>query len=244
MVAKGTGKASKNPSPSAQGCIVTSETSIGKACATRLQKHLNCGHVSYEMRQYSSGASSLHFTTYPSVKAMIKGAECPALPLGDSIWLHLAIDLEFVVKGRLRVKHISIDILEGEATQAQKTSLLRAEWMMHSTALEDGHAQPHWHAIGAAGVTTEDDFEAYLSSGAGFGSYLTEETKPKPHAAFKHFHYAMVTSWHQDPQTGYCHTLESQEAAIAWIIGCISYIQHQLSHVTKKSGHKTVEEVA
>lgn len=244
MAAKGKGKASNSHSSSAQACIVTSGEAIANSCARKLQKQLDCGHIGHEILKHATGATSLHFTTYPPVSALIQGVDRPVLPLDDSRWLHLAIDLEFVVKGRWRLKHISIDILEGEATHAQKASLLRAEWMMHDTALEDGHAQPHWHANSAAGITKEDDFEDFLSAGSGFGSYLADQAAPQSHTAFKHFHYAMVTGWHRDPQHGHCHTLESQDAAIAWIIGCVSYIQNQLAHVTKKSGKTTTAEFA
>lgn len=227
-----------------QDCIVRSEEAIANACARKLQKHLDCGHIGYELLKHSTGASSLHFTTYPPVSALIQGAERPILPVDSTRWLHLAIDLEFIVKNRWRLKHISIEILEGEATNLQKMSLLRAEWMMHNTALEDGHAQPHWHAIGAVGIQKEEDFEDFLTVSSGFGGFLTAEAVTQPKLAFKHFHYAMVTGWHRDPQHGHCHTLENQDAAIAWIIGCVCYIQHQLAHVSKKGSKVPATDLA
>lgn len=238
MAAKGTTKAAISSPPAAQACIVKSEDAIANACARKLQQHLGSGHVGYELLKHATGASSLHFTTYPAVNALINGVGRPVLSLDDTRWLHLAIDLEFIVKNRWRIKHISIDILEGEATSLQKVSLLRAEWMMHDTAMADGHAQPHWHAIGAAEIAKEEGFEDFLVPDSNFGEFLEAEPAPSRHAAFKHFHYAMVTGWHREVQHGHCHILESQEAAISWIIGCVDYIQHQLAHVSKK-GRKT-----
>lgn len=244
MAGKGTAKDASPSLPAVQACIVRSEEVIANACARKLQKHLGCGHIGYELLKHSTGASSLHFTTYPPVNALIYGVERPVLSLDDTRWLHLAIDLEFIVKNRWRLKHISIDILEGEATRLQKASLLRAEWMMHDTTMVDGHAQPHWHAIGAAGISKEEGFEDFLASGSGFEGFLEAETAPPPHVAFKHFHYAMVTDWHREAQNGHCHTLESQDAAISWIIGCVGYIQHQLAHVSKKGSKTPAHEFA
>lgn len=239
MAAKGTAKVPRVPPPAAQGCVVRSEEAIANACARKLQAHLGGGHIGYQLLKHATGASSLHFTTYPPVNALINGVERPVLALDDKRWLHLAIDLEFIVKHRWRLKHISIDILEGEATHLQKASLLRAEWMMHESAITEGHAQPHWHVIGAAGIPKEKGFEDFLASGAGFGSFLEGEKPPAHASAFKHFHYAMVTGWHHETQHGHCHTLASRDAALAWIIGCVGYIQHQLAHVSKKGSTAT-----
>lgn len=244
MAGKGTAKAANLSPPAAQACIVRSEEAIANACARKLQKHLGCGHIGHELLKHTTGASSLHFTTYPAVNALIHGVERPVLSLDDTRWLHLAIDLEFIVKNRWRLKHISIDILEGEATRLRKASLLRAEWMMHDTAMVDGHAQPHWHAIGAAGIAKEEGFEDFLASSSGFGEFLEAEPAPPPHVAFKHFHYAMVTGWHREMQNGHCHSLESQDAAISWIIGCVGYIQHQLAHVSKKGSQTSAHKLA
>lgn len=242
MAGKGIGKAAKSRPHSVRACIVKSEEAIGNACARELQRQLRCGHIRHELLKHATGASSLHFTTCPPVSASIHGVDRPVLPVDDMRWLHLAIDLEFIVKNNWRLKHISIDILEGEATNLQKKSLLRAEWMMHDTVQEDGHAQPHWHAIGAVGIKKEDDFEGFLTANSDFGEFLTAEAESQPYLAFKHFHYAMVTGWHCDPRHGHCHTLENQDAAISWIIGCISYIQDQLAHVSKKSRKTTARE--
>ena len=244
MAAKGSAKVPNPPPPAEQGCVVRSEEAIANACARKLQKQLGGGHIGYQVLKHATGASSLHFTTYPPVYALINSVDRPVLALDDRQWLHLAIDLEFIVKNRWRLKHISIDILEGEATHLQKASLLRAEWMMHDTAIADGHAQPHWHVIGAAGITKDEGFEGFLASGAGFAGFLEGETKPPRPSAFKHFHYAMVTAWHHETQHGPCHTLASQDAALAWIIGCVAYIQHQLAHVSKKGSATPAHTVA
>lgn len=234
MAVKGSAKMPSNPSPVAQGCVINSESAIAVACARKLQAQLGVGHIGHQLLKHATGASSLHFTIYPPVNALVNGVERPVLPLDDGIWLHLAIDLEFIVKNRWRLRHISIDVLEGEATHLQKASLFRAEWMMHDTAIADGHAQPHWHVIGAAGIKYDSGFEDFLASGSGFGGFLERDNKPPHLSAFRHFHYAMVTGWHHDAEQGHCHTLASQDSALAWIIGCVGYIKHQLAHVSKK----------
>lgn len=51
-----------------------------------------------------------------------------------------------------------------------------------------------------------------------------------------HFHYVMVSDWHRTPSVGVQYALNDEVEFVAWLGGCVSYIQRQLSHVDRKSG--------
>lgn len=224
-------------------CIIADVDKLARHCSQALQRALNLQEVFSTKRERGSSVS-LYFTDGLRVQAKIRDAETrPVLPLPNTTtgWLHVAIDLNFVDRGEWRINHVSIGLLQGETSAEDKKSILRAEWQNHEKADDSGHAQPHWHVLGAAEVeeievpkfaefvevTTATQFENFLAA-----------AQPKVETAkgFAHFHYAMVADWHTTPSKGPCRTLDSEPSLVSWLEGCVRYISHQLAHVARKSG--------
>jgi len=224
-------------------CIVSDVDKLARHCSRALQQALALRDVFPTKRERGSSVS-LYFTDGLKVQAKIRDAETrPVLPLPNTTtgWLHVAIDLNFVDRNEWRINHVSIGLLQGETSVEDKKVILRAEWQNHEKADDAGHAQPHWHVLGAAGIEEVEapKFEEVVeaASTTQFGNFLTA-TQPKAETAsgFAHFHYAMVADWHATPSQGPCRTLDSEASLISWLEGCVRYISHQLTYVARKSG--------
>jgi hypothetical protein len=219
-------------------CIVASDVGLGRKCGQALGSALGLRHVGHQKEEFR-GTTSLYFFTAPPVQAEIRGQNRPVLPLPDgNRWLHVAIDLHFIADKRWRVNHISIGLLQGDPSTTQKEHVLRAEWQIHETADDIGHAQPHWHVLSAAGIAELPTFDEVVEATPGFEEFLAG-TQPKlaGDGAFGHFHYAMVTDWHHKPSTGPYQVLADEAALVSWLEGCVRYIRHQLDHVDRKAGN-------
>lgn len=237
----------KKPAPLADmvvpQCIVADVEKLARRCSQALQRALDSQEV-FATRRERGSSVSIYFTDSLKIQAKIRNAETrPVLPLPNTAtgWLHVAIDLNFVDRGQWRINHVSIGLLHGEISVEDKKAILRAEWQNHEEADDSGHAQPHWHVLGAAGIeeieppSFEESVE--VASATQFDSFLAAP-QPKDEATrgFSHFHYAMVADWHAMPSQGPCRTLDSEASLVSWLEGCVRYICHQLAHVTRKSG--------
>lgn len=220
-------------------CIVASDVSLGRKCAQALKVALGLNYVEHQSWQFR-GATSLYFLTAPPAEAEVRGRNRPVLPLPDGKrWLHVAIDLYLIAKGIWRVHQISIGLLQGEQSILQKQQVLRAEWQIHDTVDDSGHAQPHWHVLSAAGITELPTFDEVVVATPGFEEFLAEALpEPAGDGTFSHFHYAMVTDWHRSPSTSPCYVLADEAAVVSWLEGCVRYIRHQLDHVDRKASNE------
>lgn len=224
-------------------CIVADVNRLARQCSEALKRALDSQGV-FATKRERGPSISIYFTDGLKVQAKIRDAETrPVLPLPNTTngWLHVAIDLNFVDRNQWRINHVSIGLLQGETSIEDKKSILRAEWQNHENANDSGHAQPHWHVLGAAGIddTQSPQFEEVVevASTTQFDSFLAEpQPKVEPSKEFAHFHYAMVADWHATPSRGPCQTLDSEESLVSWLEGCVRYICHQLVHVASKSG--------
>lgn len=201
-------------------CIVASNTGLGRKCAKALSNALGLDHVEHQKHQFR-GTTSIYFFTAPPVEAEVRGQNRPLLPLPDrNRWLHVAIDLHFIADKCWRVNHISIGLLQGDPSTTQKEHALRAEWQIHENADESGHAQPHWHALSAAGIAHAPRFDEFVEATPGFKEFLGEaKHKPVGNNAFGHFHYAMATDWHQKASAGPYQVLADEAALVSWLEG-------------------------
>jgi len=232
------------PSPGALApqCIVTSVDSLGRKCAHALKQALELQHEVFHTKRERTPSVSLYFFDALKVEAEISGENRPVLPLpGASQWFHVTIDLRFIEKNAWRVNHVSIGLLHGDISSTHKKPMLRAEWQSHEKADKSGHAQPHWHVLGAIGIQEPEPpkFEEIVeaSSSTQFEAFLRESPlEAEKDDGYAHFHYAMVTDWHVTPSHGPSHTMDSEASLISWLEGCVRYIRHQLDHVARKSG--------
>lgn len=231
---------SAEPTATSPQCIISSDTNLGRKCARALERVLALNNVEHRALQHH-GVSSLQFLTRPLIEAEIGGKSRPVLPLQvDGRWLNVAIDLNFIANDCWRVNHISIRLLQGEASDPSKDQLLRAEWQIQKTTDSSGHAQPHWHVLSAASSRRLPTFDEVVDATPNFEEFVAEsEQQSSPrNKAYKHFHYAMVTDWHQRPSTGPCCVLADEAALVSWLEGCIQYILHQLTHVDRKTARQ------
>lgn len=239
-------KAARNAALTPQKCTIESIPKLGQHCARVLKSTLDLTRVVHNELPRSHGVTTLYFQSVPPLSAEIANENRPIIQIGGAVarWLHVSIDLR-AAAGLWYVRHVSIDLLKGDLA-AEKESLLRAEWMMHDSDDEAGHAQPHWHALyGAEPSRTFSD--VVTEPTGGFDEFLEEFSSAKKGAsvigatdiAFKHFHYAMASDWHRNPSLGAQHALEDEAALLAWLGGCIAYIRRQLAHVDRKAGRVT-----
>lgn len=239
-------QAQRKAAATALPCTIESPTALGKLCAAALTAALELDRVVPSEVTRSYGAASLYFHGIPPVNAEIEGENRPILPMTGAIerWLHVAVDLR-ATGGLWHVRHVSVGLLKGDLAAPSKRPLLRAEWMMTTEPENAGHAQPHWHVLGAAEADDgQDGFAEFVAaSSAGFGDFLGRSSPESPDDdiekesanAFHHFHYAMVSDWHCVPSTGAQHALDDQQALAAWLKGCVSYIRQQLAHIDRKA---------
>lgn len=221
-------------------CVVASEVGLAGKCGQALARALGLVRVTHQKRQHRR-ATSLYFYSPPLIEAEVRGENRPVLPLKDGKrFLHVGIDLNFIADKVWRVNHISIGLLQGDPSATRKISLLRAEWQIPEGQGDHGHGQPHWHVLGAVGL---DDtplpttFAEVVAAEPGFDAFLADPDRAEGiDTAFGHFHYAMATDWHRSPSIGPCQRLEDEESLLLWLEGCVRYIDHQLSHVDRKSG--------
>lgn len=225
-------------------CRVESVSKLGQQCGKVLARVLDLDRVMHAEISRPHAASSLYFHGVPLINAEIGGENRPVVPIKGAVdrWLHVAIDLR-TTAGQWHVRHVSIGLLSGD--MASKIPLLRAEWMMNDGEHDPGHAQPHWHVLGAAsGRVEEETFDVLMATSTqGFDQFLGEDPEllevnsVKPFAdSFSHFHYAMVSDWHCVPSNGVSRNLDDEAALLSWLEGCVQYIRHQLGHVDRKAG--------
>lgn len=242
-------KKSFAPDSLASQCNVTNVDKLARKCSHALKQELDLKHEVFHVKRERSPTVSLYFFSTPKVEAEIRGENNSVLPLPSAArWLHVAIDLKSVERNLWRVAHVSIGLLQGESSSTLKKPMLRAEWQIHEKADDSGHAQPHWHVLGAAGIDESDfpNFEEIVeaSSHNQFEDFLAASPpKIKADEGFPHFHYAMVTDWHITPSQGPCRTLDSEAALVSWLRGCVRYIRHQLEHIQRKSGATAADAV-
>jgi hypothetical protein len=158
--------------------------------------------------------------SYPVIRLLPKEAL--------TYWLALA--LTFTRDRNLRMTSASIIVFEGVAISSPKTPLLRAEW--HEWNSLSPHAQPHWHVYPSALAdfvsAVPEAFSVAESRVVDFGTEARTLASPLVAA----FHYAMSASWHV--ANGTCQErLQTNEALLNWIRGCISYTREQLDCVTR-----------
>lgn len=240
-------QAQRKAAAAALPCTIESPTALGKLCAAALMAALELDRVVPSEATRSHGAASLYFHGIPPVNTEIQGENRPILPMTGAIerWLHVAVDLR-ATGGLWHVRHVSVGLFKGDLAAPSKRPLLRAEWMMTAGPEPTGHAQPHWHVLGAAEADDgQGGFAEFVAaSSEGFGGFLGRYSPESPDDvdiemesanAFHHFHYAMVSDWHRVPSTGAQHDLDDQQALAAWLKGCVSYIRQQLAHIDRKA---------
>lgn len=229
------------PGATSPQCIIASCDGLARKAAQALGRALGQDHVQCQSHRYH-GVTTLYFFTPPLIEAEIQGQNRPVLPLPQGQrWLHVAINLHFIAEGSWRVNHISVGLLQGDPSVTQKESLLRAEWHIQEREDDSGHAQPHWHVLGATRVADPPMFNEIVEAPTGFTEFLsgTESDAQLADAdPFGHFHYAMVSDWHRTPSMGPRQVLEDETAVVSWLQGCVGYICHQLEHVDRKGGRK------
>lgn len=219
--------------------MIASDDGLARKCCQALARALGLKQVEHQKWQHRR-TSSLYFFTPPLIEAEVRGENRPVLPLpGGRRWLHVAIDLNFIADRKWRVNHISIGLLQGDPSTTLKSAVLRAEWQIHEESYNSGHAQPHWHVLGAAGIGKAPlpTFDEVVETTPGFEEFLAKaQPKATRDGAFGHFHYAMVTDWHRTPSMGPCLILDNETSLVSWLEGCVRYIGHQLTHVDGKAG--------
>jgi hypothetical protein len=154
--------------------------------------------------------------------------EYPALPLlatvDSAFWF--AVALRFGPSlGRFQLKHVSILLFEGLASDPNKIPLVRAEW--DEADPSGSHAQPHWHVYSSALIkpepmlfeeTAEADPDRAGEEAA--GSTLEGDR----------FHYAMSATWHLDG--GGHQSRLSEDKLLRWLPGCVRYTRDQLLYLS------------
>lgn len=141
------------------------------------------------------------------------------------LWLGASVELEYR-QGKPYLVGASVIIFEGEASDSEKTPLLRAEWEL-SEAAPVKHAQPHWHVYaGRINPLPRDEI---------FGDEAVEFLGDTPEDAVESegwedaqwFHFAMSSQWH----TNHSQPIYADFDSVMmnnWLSGCIKYTIEQI----------------
>ena len=96
-------------------CIIGNIDTFSRKCAGALKRALDLSDEVFSQKLERLPSTRIYFFTAPKVEAEIRGDNRPVLALpAQKRWLHVAINLKFVEKGRWRVDHVSVNLLHGE----------------------------------------------------------------------------------------------------------------------------------
>lgn len=137
----------------------------------------------------------------------------------------LATSLDLVIDRGHRLANVSLVVFEGEATDALKTPIMRAEWDSEYPDEANLHAQPHWHVYSSQLAEPRPEERARFKPLTDAKPFVPDDLKQ--HDTNSGFHFAMASQWHLAGRGSHRLELEAEEL-FKWLDGCLSYIRSQL----------------
>jgi hypothetical protein len=192
------------------------------------------GKMGFNMQGHARGESEYLLNSDAQSWARARN-QYPVLPLlttvGSAFWFAVALRFGPAL-GRFQLKHVSVLIFEGLASDPNKAPLVRAEW--DETDITGPHAQPHWHVYPSALTRLEPaSFEDVAEAPASLDETALDETaeeSQRRRLEGERFHYAMSATWHLDG--GGHQSRLSEDELLRWLPGCILYSQGQLAYLS------------